>query len=354
TAKVKELNAWAKVVNEGFPARKKPIKTSVPKPKLVEALAVFYQLDLSQTPVTAPAEHPITVSEHILERQWDDFVAIAEERDLAEQNGIPFLLMKNANFPDSLCIELRRLLHCYLAQVTGTPRSALVAKNGSLDSLSAIHALHEALYDSGSLTVQVDAHIPQIDSRICSNLTTQVDLMYVLNNNKSVEVLGGQTLLEACALDIKALETISSSNGLQDAIGQVESGFLQNFVNDQRVGAKNPEVWSQVRNSVSKRKRLYSVLINDFKGDKDHFFAFFTMPEKLSKSGKLLPAKPVAFRLAVEAISRCKKEVDVERSKSVYHIPDSEQFSLELWNTKWGQQNDWEIWRKLGKERYLS
>jgi hypothetical protein len=99
TAKVKELNAWAKVVNEGFPARKKPIKISVPKPKLVEALAVFYQLDLSQTPVTAPAKHPITVSEHILERQWDDFVAIAEERDLAERNGIPFLLMKNANFP---------------------------------------------------------------------------------------------------------------------------------------------------------------------------------------------------------------------------------------------------------------
>jgi hypothetical protein len=123
---------------------------------------------------------------------------------------------------------------------------------------------------------------------------------------------------------------------------------------DQRVGAKNPEVWSQVRNSVSKRKRLYSVLLNDFKGDKDHFFAFFTVPEKLSKLGKLLPAKPVAFRPAVEAISRCKKEVDVERSKSVYHIPDSEQFSLELWNTKWGQQNDWEIWRKLGKERYLS
>jgi hypothetical protein len=44
-----------------------------------------------------------------------------------------------------------------------------------------------------------------------------------------VEVSGGQTLLEACALDIKALETISSSNGLQDAIEQVESGFLTEF-----------------------------------------------------------------------------------------------------------------------------
>lgn len=121
----------------------------------------------------------------------------------------------------------------------------------------------------------------------------------------------------------------------------------------ERTGAKDPDIWAKVRNAVSRRERVHKILVDDFHGNQETFFKFFTVDDtqlKTSKGGKPRMPRLVAFRQVCEAISKCKKDVDEERDKSEYI--ERGEFSMELWATRWGERNDWEVWRELGKERY--
>lgn len=57
------------------------------------------------------------------------------------------------------------------------------------------------------------------------------------------------------------------------------------------------------------------------------------------------------MRKIVESISQMEADVQKERVLSKYHRSDGA-FSPLLWVAAWRGQNDWEVWRQLGSEKY--
>lgn len=167
--------------------------------------------------------------------------------------------------------------------------------------------------------------------------------------------------LDSCLIDIESLER---ATGLQDVIRQVEDGDVERIRKryGPQVGRETNRQWAKIKGAVTKRERLYrDVLHGDFGGDKDKFFAFFqTPPEEVSQYGsqrhKALLNNSIEvfrpFRLVVEAIPRRRKDIDAERAMPQYLDTENGEFSDTLWQSTWGSLNSWEIWRRLGKEKY--
>ena len=160
-------------------------------------------------------------------------------------------------------------------------------------------------------------------------------------------------LLAVCNLDVTAL---NKANGIREAITQVKSGEVR-VIRDKYCPKSHKEpsnsVWNSIKNAISHRERLYLQLQNQFSGDEDRFFAFFTLTldqvrsKKKQKRGENLGG----MRKLVEAITRMEKDIVVHKQHSQYLGSDG-QFSMALWWAAWGDQNDWEVWWQLGLETY--
>jgi hypothetical protein len=167
------------------------------------------------------------------------------------------------------------------------------------------------------------------------------------------------SLLEACSYDIKALQ---QANSLDEVIAQVERGDVaeirkQYGPQGQCKGGK-PE-WKSLKVTVNKRERIYKQLMNEFNGDKDQFFRFFTIGnlegEASRRKGKRKRAEAecqlMASNKVAEAIPHRDKDLDEEMASAAYQ-DEQGGFSQDLWDARWRGQNRWEIWRSLGKEKY--
>ncbi|KAK6993140.1 hypothetical protein R3P38DRAFT_2567259, partial [Favolaschia claudopus] len=176
-------------------------------------------------------------------------------------------------------------------------------------------------------------------------------------NNTAAECEAG--ILDDISTVIAGLERCE---GLRQIIEQIESGEVQ-LIRDRygpseprRRGTAHPS-WPKYSNLVSKRERLHRVLTQDFAGDKDRFFNFFTVSISSSKKRKRQtePSAPAehfrSFRKIVEAIPWCGNDISVERQNAAYSDSTGE-FSEAEWGNRWGSRNSWEIWRELGRERY--
>ena len=175
-------------------------------------------------------------------------------------------------------------------------------------------------------------------------------------------MVNDMAVLSSCRLDIESIQRVQ---GLRDAIEQVESGAVGRV--RERYGPKDgraaDEMWGRLKGKITKRERLYSLLTGAFEGDKDSFFEYFTvstrskchsavqMKQCSGKQGRS-EHKLVALRLVVEAIPHCQKDLEDERKDARYVDQMTGQFSDELWRAVWGCQNDWYVWRALGRERY--
>jgi len=153
-------------------------------------------------------------------------------------------------------------------------------------------------------------------------------------------------------LDVTAL---NKANGIRQAITQVKSGEVQ-VIRDKYCPKSRKEpsnlVWNSIKNAISRRERLYLQLQNQFSGDEDRFFTFFTLtPDQVQAKKKKRGENLRGMRKLVEAISRMEKDIVVQKQHSQYLGSDG-QFSMALWQATWGNQNDWEVWRQLGLETY--
>ncbi|KAJ6491865.1 hypothetical protein DFH09DRAFT_1338403 [Mycena vulgaris] len=162
----------------------------------------------------------------------------------------------------------------------------------------------------------------------------------------------------------RTIDGLQRCEGLREVIQQIESGAVQK-IRDRygpskygRRGTADP-AWSKYSNLVSKRERLYRILTQDFGGDKERFFRFFSVPTTSSKKRKRPADEPTssvehfrAFRKIVEAIPWCDADLVAERQKDHFLGPDGE-FTEALWMGKWTGMNSWEIWRAIGRERYV-
>ncbi|KAG1786626.1 uncharacterized protein HD556DRAFT_1219192, partial [Suillus plorans] len=157
------------------------------------------------------------------------------------------------------------------------------------------------------------------------------------------------TILDSCQLDVKSMQ---HAQDLRDAIEQVKNGAVGHIheyysLSDNRAAEA---MWGRLKGKVTKREQLYSLLSGTFQGDKDSFFQFFTVSTAIND--KKCKPKLVALRLVVKAILHCQRNLADERTNVRYIDPVSGQFSKQLWRAVWGDQNDWHIWRELGKEWY--
>lgn len=134
---------------------------------------------------------------------------------------------------------------------------------------------------------------------------------------------------------------------LPQAIEQFEAGEVD-MQRTREVGGVN---WDSHKNTDSRRRKLISILRDDFGGDKAKFYAFFMLrPGQIAEKQKKHPNRPENLymscnRLADKLFPACKRALRAERAKPEYN-PNGE-FSQELWVMQWGGKNDWEIFKEL-------
>jgi hypothetical protein len=180
----------------------------------------------------------------------------------------------------------------------------------------------------------------------------------------SSTLINDMAVLNSCQLNIKSIQC---AQGLYDAIEQVENGAVGRLCEcyGPKDGRATDEMWGRLKGKIMKCERLYALLTGVFGGDKASFFEYFTisatskpvtnMKQCSGKRGHCEGGrKLVALQLVVEAIPHCQKDLEDERKGARYIDAATGQFSVELWRAVWGCQNDWYVWRALGKEQYGS
>ncbi|KAK7001789.1 hypothetical protein R3P38DRAFT_3609370 [Favolaschia claudopus] len=340
SAKGAQLRFWIIQANEA--SEKKVLKLSGTVDQQRTKLAEYYGFDLSVIPRSDAATVP-TLDESIRDRQWADFVKLGVEWKETVAAGGVFRLLRM-----SLFYWRPRLPHLRLNEThEPTSTSQIIPLPSPLPNHSAASSVVEPV---PSITVRADN--PSINSTVISTNTSR-DMSHSLNSPPP----------EAALLDdlSKEIEGLARCDGLQDIIQQVESGKVASIrarygPSDGRRGTADPS-WPKYKNIVSKRERLYRILSEDFAGDKQRFFTFFTVPQipKKRKRDKEESDSPEdhfrSFRKIVEAAPWCESDLQIERRNEKY-IDSNGNFSDALWTERWGTMNGWEIWREVKGERY--
>ncbi|KAK7016608.1 hypothetical protein R3P38DRAFT_3567162 [Favolaschia claudopus] len=321
SAKGAQLKFWTTQTNAS--AEEKVLKISGTVDQLRTNLAAYYGLDLTVIPRAHEVTVP-TIDESIRDRQWADFVALGAE-------------WKST-------VEAGKVFHLLTSSIRSTPPA-------STDSTGGAHQedIHPITLPADNLSAH--AH----DSNITS-ASTGHDLHSPDTNTPA-------SLHEAALLHnlSQVVEGLERCEGLRDIVEQVESGKVAEIrarygPAEGRRGTADA-AWPRFRNIVSKRERLYRILKEEFSGDKERFFSFFSV-SSVTKKRKRPQDEPVApeerfrsFRKIVEAAPWCEADVLAERQKEQYYGADGE-FCRTLWDERWGAMNLWEVWRSMEKEHY--
>ncbi|KAJ6513965.1 hypothetical protein DFH09DRAFT_1099835 [Mycena vulgaris] len=368
TAKGAELKFWIIKTNEAAEKKALNLRTN---------LAAYYGLDLTVNPrvdiITAP-----TVDESIRDRQWADLLALGVEWKETVKAGGVFKLVKLTS--DSRLAANPILVAAQSSpddggNIQATLNTSLRNTNGEdMPSRTPFNMMDDT--DPNTSNHPVSPPVPTPGGHIIPGASA------IQYNNQSLSPIG---ISSTCQLTMSAagststlsqreaaiLEDLSRTidglqrcEGLRDVIQQIESGAVQK-IRDRygpseygRRGTADP-AWSKYSNLVSKRERLYRILTQDFGGDKERFFRFFSVPPTSSKKRKRPADEPTSseehfrsFRKMVEAIPWCDADLVAERQKDHFLGPDGE-FAEALWMGKWTGMNSWEIWREIGRERYV-
>jgi len=145
-------------------------------------------------------------------------------------------------------------------------------------------------------------------------------------------------------------------------VEQLERGDVQRIRDKYgpRQGRASDRMWARIKVTVNRRERIYHQLKDpgEFNSDKEHFFKFFTATRNTSMPAtgrKRTPAEGdsgmVPYRRIVEAIPHRDKDIREERESPAYR-DETGSFSSQRWHERWGNSNNWEIWRVLEKEYY--
>ena len=175
-------------------------------------------------------------------------------------------------------------------------------------------------------------------------------------------VPGDGAILASCELVIESLE---HATNLQEVVEQLERGDVQRIRDKYgpRQGRASDQIWPRIKVTVNCRERLYHQLKDpgEFNSDKEHFFKFFTATHPSNTSNTPATGRKrkaaegdlgmVPYRRIVEAIPHRDKDIREERESPAYR-DETGSFSGQRWHEKWGNLNNWEIWRLLEKEYY--
>ncbi|KAK7064721.1 hypothetical protein R3P38DRAFT_3419544 [Favolaschia claudopus] len=359
-AKGAELKFWIIKTNES--AEKKVLNVSGTVETLRSNLAAYYGFDLTINPRVETINVP-TVDESIRDRQWADLVTLGVEWKETIKAGKRFKLLEPVLDTSKHSVESILSMdqdQPNLLNEETVVHASPISLNPTSASLGSVANHSEpGLRTSTSLSV----HNMTPSSEILSTKPTQSTSVSMSSSAPSKQNTSA-VQREASILDdiSTVIAGLQRCEGLRQVIEQIELGQVQS-IRDRygpsepgRRGTAHPS-WPKYSNLVSKRERIHRVLTQDFAGDKDRFFNFFTVSASSSKKRKRQtePSAPTehfrSFRKIVEAIPWCENDISVERQNAEYFDSTGE-FSKVEWGNRWGSRNSWEIWRELGKERY--
>ncbi|EED82445.1 predicted protein [Postia placenta Mad-698-R] len=348
SAKHVQLQHWIDAINQN--TGKKLIALSGKVDKLWECMARHYGLNLAQAIEPAsPASSPHPINEEIQCRQWAHLRDLADEwREKAAR--APLLVSPGLSTPMAAA-SLASLpsTPSHQAKMTfDTVRSWVeAAQAGNPYAIAGLSVAQWLLVPDGTSvagpssllvnTVSMSNQVPTANATTSLIEATSEELL----TPSSVQE-NDRAILDACQKDFAALEHVT---GIHDVIAQVENGSVARL----RTQYGGTWAWETIKVGICRRECLYGELQDAFGGDKDHFYAFFAEPPDLRKRRKQDSLH--AYRLVVEAIPHCKKDIAHEQLKPEYQDVFST-FSEQCWCERWKSMNDWEIWRELGLEWY--
>ncbi|KAK6995599.1 hypothetical protein R3P38DRAFT_3566952, partial [Favolaschia claudopus] len=380
-----QLNYWIDAVNKDLP-KKVLVKTGTVDVRR-QRLADYFNIDLSSLPPT-PAIGPVPRDAEINNRQWEHLRSLGAEWAEKDKSGSEFRLVPETPslstrtsqcmyFSLALLPSIKSAIDQTLAGVTRTssPSSsqqidpsmddetvqALMksAADGDVHSLVTLFKLQAALTVRGHSNISPGnapfSAIPTSSSINTSQTTaTGSPSSESVPASSAVPTSSDSAILASGSLTIEAL---TKAEGLRDVIQQLENGDVARIrqLYGPQPGRKANPLWETIKLTVTRRERLGNELRNEFNGDKEKFFTFFTVPhdqQDTRKKRKTLQSgeKLRPLRLVVEAIVHRDKALQVESELPEYQ--DNGVFANELWERKWDGKNKWEIWRAIGKENY--
>ncbi|EED78054.1 predicted protein [Postia placenta Mad-698-R] len=371
SAKRVQLRHWIDAINQN--AGKKLIVLLGKVDELREHVARHYGLNLTQAiePVS-PASGPRPINEEIQRRQWAHLRDLADEWREKAARGVPFVLDEDAaRLVHSPARSAAAPLLVSPGLSTPTAAASLVASLPSTPSRQAettfdtVRSWVEAAqagnpYAIAGLSVAQRLLVPDgtsvagpsllsVNTVSMSNQVPTADTTTLLIEASSEELStpssvqeNDRAILDACQKDFAALEHVT---GIHDVVAQIENGSVARL----RTQYGGTRAWETIKVGICRREHLYGELQDAFGGDKDRFYAFFAEPPDPRKRRKQDSLR--SYRLVVEAIPHRKKDIAHEQLKLEYQDVFGT-FSEQCWRERWKSMNDWEIWRKLGLERY--
>ncbi|KAK6984581.1 hypothetical protein R3P38DRAFT_3231534 [Favolaschia claudopus] len=330
-----QLNYWIDAVNKDLP-KKVLVKTGTVDIRR-QRLADYFSIDLSSLP-PAPSIGPISRDTEINKRQWDHLRSLGAEWAEKDKSGQEFQLVSEtlSNPSPQRDGDIQALATLFNLQAALTVHSGAAPANlGTIGSSS----IPSASVSGPSTTTAPSKTYP---SPALANSGTSLS-----SSSDSAILLSGNLTIEA----------LKKAEGLRDVISQVENGEvarIRELYGPQEGRDANP-LWQTLKITVNRRERLANELRNEFNGDKDRFFTFFTVAQDsqnaLKKRKKSQPAEKLRpLRLVVEAIVHRDRALEIEKQLAEYQ--SNGVFVAELWEGKWAGKNKWEIWRAIGKEDY--
>ncbi|KII89593.1 hypothetical protein PLICRDRAFT_107715 [Plicaturopsis crispa FD-325 SS-3] len=337
-----------------------------------QRLAGYYALDLSETPRTQTEVGPVPLDLDIRRRQWDHLRTVGADWGKALERGETYLFSDCS--PGMSCPRIYQSMNAKtstgLSFRTGVlPSETAVPSQSALDlttaSYDTIDATLAAARQGDPLPIDSnDNLIPAVLSMhgpsVAATPSTSRLPPIVTSNpvSSSASGLAQAELLKACEID---MEVLNRASCLQDVLEQVDRGDVARI--REKYGPKTENrnatsMWPRIKQTVTRRERIAHELQEHFHGDKEKFLAFFTLSSDDSSSvgrkrkgkGKEGAVTTQPYQLVVEAIPKRKKDLASEREQQMYWA--SGEFSSDLWRARWGNMNDWEVWRELGLERY--
>ncbi|KAJ7870206.1 hypothetical protein B0H14DRAFT_2503385 [Mycena olivaceomarginata] len=383
SAKGTQLKFWIVQTNEK--AAKKVINVTGTVDQLRANLAAYYGFDLTVNPREDVMPAP-TVDESIRDRQWADLEALGIEWKATVDAGGVFKLLESPNKSRANTIsdlllsatQPHRADHQQPMKLDSHP--TVSTHNCDLESINFVFSAFSACVcqipsSDPSATRTIGAYSNHSTNSGQSDTANVSHIISVANNphshprTESSVVATHQSNPGAAApapheaaliQDLsKVIEGLEKCEGLQDIVHQIESGAIKAIrirygPVDERRGTADPS-WPKYKNLVSKRERLYKVLERDFEGNKERFFAFFSLPKKRKRDDEdptLSEDRFQSYRKIVEAKPWCEADLEAERQKEQYHNSNGE-FAEGKWTARWGAKNSWEVWREMKRERYV-
>ncbi|KAJ7171863.1 hypothetical protein C8R43DRAFT_874734 [Mycena crocata] len=349
-----QLDFWIEAANKTA-GKKELVKTGRVDVRR-HRLADYYGIDLSNIPA-APALGPISRDKAINENQWAHLRRLGVEWAAKDASRGPFRLVGDATQPNTFeSLNPSEDNNSQTMDLETVQALLQSAKDGDNELPNALTVLSRERPSALSRTLP---NIPSSDSNLASTSSTSSaapasESTALPSPAPPVEPL---TSLDSIILASGSLsvQSLKRANGLREVVTQLENGQvaeIRELYGPKKDRATNL-MWGQIKNTITRRERLGNELQNEFKGNKDKFFAFFTITETpKGKRGKSKEAveKLRSLRLVSQAIPHRDKDLRVEQSSVEYQCNGV--FSEELWTAKWDGKNKWEVWRTIDKERY--